>query len=203
MATGDPPGLAAATHDVAHMMASRRTEVRTEGTWLHVLLRDRARARSEDLGPLAPTPVRPSTWFGAPPELCDDAALARLLTRDGHLAAARSLLAAAADRRTRQPHRIDAAATHEAVAGVVERDARPSLRAASLFDRSGRRLAAAAAREDAAAALRAEGRDSWTDVLTDAISVYDRAGARADAARARATLQGRRAERSSAWASRP
>jgi hypothetical protein len=202
MATGDPLGLLDAARDVNLLTASPLDEVRAEGRWLGVLLHGRLSASSDDGGQLALIGVPPSTWFGAAPEVCDDAVLARCLTQEGRQAEAEALLSAAADRTTLQPDCWDVPATHHAVAGLVRHDARASARAAFLFDRCGRRLASAAAREDAAAALGPGGGNRRTQLLADALSTYDRAGAQAEAARVRTTLDGRSAHRSIPGASR-
>jgi hypothetical protein len=192
LATGDQGDLAEAARTVALMAASRLAEAGAAGDWLGLRLHWAWSGEVGDLGTPGRTPLTvawPTTWFGATPEVCDDVVLARSLVRGGHRAAADALSRAAADRVTWQPHRIDVAATHHAVAGVVRRDRWASLRAAMLFERSGRPLAAAAAREDAAAAPGPGGRDRVAALLVTAIGAYDRAGAAIDGARARAELE--------------
>lgn len=192
LSTGDPAGLTDAALTVTRMCASPLPDVAAAGAWLELLLQD---ARSPEFAdPAAPArtphpPARPTTWFGAAPDVWEDARHARVLVRAGHRAAAEALLQGTADRLTGQPDRTDAAATHHAIAGVVRGDRRASLRAASLFERSGRPLAAAAALQDAAASPGRGGRARAVGLLVAALQRYDRAGATADVFRARAALR--------------
>jgi hypothetical protein len=192
LSTGDPAGLTEAALSVTRMCASPLADVAAAGGWLDLLLQD---ARSPELAePAAPArttrpPARPTTWFGAAPDVWEDARHARALMRAGHRAAAEELLQATVDLHARQPHHTDAAATHYAVAGVVRGDRRASLRAASLFERSGRPLAAAAALQDAAVAPGPGGQARAAALLGAALQRYDRADAMADMFRAHAALR--------------
>jgi hypothetical protein len=72
LSTGDPAGLTEAALSVTRMGASPLADVAAAGAWLDLLLQD---ARSSELAePAAPArtthpPARPTTWFGAAPDV--------------------------------------------------------------------------------------------------------------------------------------
>jgi DNA-binding CsgD family transcriptional regulator/tetratricopeptide (TPR) repeat protein len=138
------------------------------------------------------------------PDLADEPQMVRMALAVGDRELAESAVANA-NRRTESCPRVQSLAAIAAHAsGLLDGDTDELSEAVSLFERSSRTLALAAAYEDLGLAQQRQGiSDSGIDALTEALTLFARAGASTDAARLRGLLRALGIRRRVASAAKP
>jgi DNA-binding CsgD family transcriptional regulator len=125
------------------------------------------------------------------PDLTDEPQLVRMALAVDDRELAESAVTRAKHRSERNPNVPSLAATAAHTGGLVTRDTDKLSEAVSLFKRSPRPLALAAAYEDLGLAQQQHAiLNSGIDALTEALTLFGRAGASRDAARLRSRLRG-------------
>ena len=138
------------------------------------------------------------------PGVGDEAQMVRMAVAVGDRELAENAAAGARRRAEISPGVPSLAATAAQGAGLLNRDTDALFEAVSLFKRTSRPLALAAAYEDLGVAHQQDGSaDSGIDALTQALVLFTRAGATHDAARIRSRLRGLGIRRRVATGERP
>jgi DNA-binding CsgD family transcriptional regulator len=138
------------------------------------------------------------------PDLADEAQIVRMAVAVGDSELAESAAADASRRVELCPGVLSLRATAAHASGLLDRDADKLSEAVSLFKRSPRSLALAAAWEDLGLAQQRQGiADSGIDALTQALVLFARTGATRDAARLRSHLRALGIRRRVASAEKP
>jgi DNA-binding CsgD family transcriptional regulator/tetratricopeptide (TPR) repeat protein len=138
------------------------------------------------------------------PDVADESQMVRMAIAVGDRELADSAVAEARRRSELSPGVTSLAATAAHASGLLNRDTNKLSEAVSLFERTPRTLALAAAREDLGIAQQREGTaDSGIDALTEALVLFARVGATTDAARLRSRLRALGVRRRVAAAEKP
>ena len=138
------------------------------------------------------------------PDIADEPQMVRIALAVGDRELAESAVADANRRTELSPGVPSLAAIAAHASGLLNRDSNKLSEAVSLFERTHRPLALAAALEDLGAAQKREGTaDSGIDALTEALALSVRVGATTDAARLRGRLRALGVRRRVAAAEKP
>jgi DNA-binding CsgD family transcriptional regulator len=181
------------TSEIAKSLLNESTPgVRRHGAWLLSLqaMADREPRRAHQWLSALGEPERKRVLSRLWPDAADEAQMVRIALAVDDRELAESALADAKRRAARSADVPSLAATAAHASGLLNADVEELSHAVSLFERSPRSLALAAAWEDLGLAQRRQKTaESGSDALTRALVLFSRAGATQDAARLRSHLR--------------